>query len=154
MTGEGAVGVEFGGTAVTSYGYGKNISHGNTLAQQLLADNPELQFTEGYFRGYFELHVSREKVDARFYSVPTVVERIPYELSMANFTVLSGENRLQRPVAGGRVESGALRDGEVVGSNLTWDTRAGGWSVRGYETMYIVYPEDAERLAALPGGGG
>ena len=49
-TGEGAVGVEFGGTAVSSSGYGDNVTHGNAAAEGVVGDNPELQWAEGYFR--------------------------------------------------------------------------------------------------------
>jgi alkaline phosphatase D len=143
-TGSGAVGVEFGGTAVSSSGYGSNVTQGNDQALSLITDNPELQWTEGYFRGYFELHISGEAVDARFFGCPTVAERTGAELSMANFTVVAGENKLQRPVAGGRVESGSLRGGEVVGTNLTRDTETGVWEVREFESMFIEYPEDEE----------
>lgn len=59
---------------------------------------------------------------------------------MANFTVMAGENRLQRPVGGGKVESGALKGGEVVSTNLTMDTSGmePGWIERGYDNMFIV----------------
>jgi alkaline phosphatase D len=143
-TGAGAVGVEFGGTAVSSSGYGSNITQGSETAEQLLADNPELQYTEGYYRGYFELHISAAQVDAKYFGVPTVAERTPYELSMANFTVVNGQNRLQRPLSGGVAESGALRGGEIQSTNVTWDTEAGGWSVQAFEQMFIQYPEDDE----------
>ena len=142
VTGAGAVGVEFGGTAVSSSGYGDKITQGNSQAESLIADNPELQWTEGYFRGYFEMHVSAAKIDARFFGVPTVAERTSLELSMANFTVVSGENRLQRPLSGGRVESGYLRGGEVVETNLTKDTVTGEWAVKGFEQMFIEYPKE------------
>ena len=141
-TGSGAVGVEFGGTAVSSSGYGSNITQGNDQAESLINDNPELQWTEGYFRGYFEMHVTAEQVDARFFGCPTVAERVSYELSMANFTVLAGANALQRPVGGGKAESGFLRGGDIIGTNLTVDTETGEWSVQAYDSMFIEYPED------------
>lgn len=141
VTGAGAVGVEFGGTAVSSSGYGDNVTHGNSVSEALIADNPELQWTEGYFRGYFEMHVTAAQIDARFFGCPTVANRTSYELSMANFTVVSGENRLQRPL-NPRVEAGYLRGGEVVSTNLTKNTETGEWSVQAYEKMYIEYPED------------
>ena len=66
-TGSGAIGVEFGGTAVSSSGYGDNITQGNEQARTLVEDNSELQWTEGYYRGYFELYLTSEKVDAKFF---------------------------------------------------------------------------------------
>jgi alkaline phosphatase D len=132
-----------------------SLEQGNVLSAQLLEDNPDLMFSETYFRGYFELHITEEQVDARFFGVPTVAERTPYELSIANFTVVSGENCLSRPVGGGRVESGAIRGGEVKGENVTWDTSGEeGWGVRAYEMMYILNEGDEERLKELMGDGG
>jgi alkaline phosphatase D len=90
------------------------------------------------------MHVSASQIDARFFGCPTVAERNAYELSMANFTVVAGENRLQRPVGGGRVESGALRGGEVVAGNLSVDTESGEWGVREFEAMFIEYPDEEE----------
>ena len=90
------------------------------------------------------MHVTARDVQARFYGCPTVAERNAYELSMANFTVVAGENRLSRPLSGGKVESGFLRGGEVVSTNLTVDTASGEWSVREYERMFIEYPDDDE----------
>lgn len=69
-TGAGAVGVEFGGTAVSSSGYGDNITQGNEQAMTLVRDNSELQWTEGYFRGYFEMHLNAEMMEARYFGKP------------------------------------------------------------------------------------
>lgn len=68
-TGAGAIGVEFAGTAVSSSGYGagRSIANASTLAARLVSDNRELQWTEGYYRGYYELHVSPEELNARYY---------------------------------------------------------------------------------------
>jgi alkaline phosphatase D len=60
---------------------------------------------------------------------------------LANFTVVSGENHLQRPVAGGRAESGALRYGEVKHTNLTLDTQTGEWKEIGFDTMYVKHKD-------------
>lgn len=61
--------------------------------------------------------------------MPTIVTRNSMEISLANFTVKSGENRLQRPIAGGKVESGSLKGGVVMQTNATNDTSTGMWSV-------------------------
>jgi alkaline phosphatase D len=63
---------------------------------------------------------------------------------MANFTVVSGANCLSRPVANGRVESGYLQGGEVIGTNYTYNTEDGTWSYTNYPQMFIEYPEDEE----------
>jgi hypothetical protein len=49
--------------------------------------------------------------------MPTIITRNPNEISLANFTVLSGANRLERHGAsvamGGAVENGAVKFGKV-----------------------------------------
>lgn len=127
-TGAGSLGAEFAGSAVTSpCPYGQNISlaTANNYSQQLVAANPELQWQDLYYRGYYELHISQEEVIANYFGLPTVVNRNPNEISIANFTVKAGENRLQRPVAGGIAESGYLRGGQIKQTNLTNNTQTG-----------------------------
>jgi alkaline phosphatase D len=145
LTGTGAVGVEFAGTAVSSTGFGTNLARANNQSASLVRDNSELQWNEGYFRGYFELYVSKEKIDAMYFGCASVASRNSLEISLANFTVVSGENRLSRPVGGGSVESGVLRGGSVMGRNLTRDTSTGVWEEGGdLGGMFIVYPDDEE----------
>lgn len=68
---------------------------------------------------------------------PSVATRNPWDLPLANFTVLHNENHLQRPIAGGKAESGALRGGEIKHTNLTLNTDTGKWDVIGFEKMYL-----------------
>ncbi|KKY20427.1 putative alkaline phosphatase [Diplodia seriata] len=76
-----------------------------------------------------------EAVRAKFYGIPTLVQRTPLEVSLANFTVLRDANAVQRPVAGGVVESGAVKFGEVLQTNLTYDTATGEYSVHNLSTF-------------------
>lgn len=131
-TGAGAVGVEFGGTAVTSpspFGQNISIASANNISSLLIRDNRELQWSEAYYRGYYELHVTKEKLDAKFFGLPALRDRNPNEISMANFTVLAGGNRLERfdgsAAVGGVVENGALKGGRVLQTNITYSTDTG-----------------------------
>ncbi|KAF2148570.1 phosphodiesterase/alkaline phosphatase D precursor [Myriangium duriaei CBS 260.36] len=130
-TGVGAIGAEFAGSAVSSpppVNLGLNAS--NVFSQKLVDnDNPALQWQDLYYRGYFELHISPEKVDAEYFGMPTIVTRNSGEISLANFTVKAGDNRLQRPISNGRAESGGIKGGQVVQTNVTLDTGNGTWSV-------------------------
>ncbi len=63
--------------------------------------------------------------------------RNAFDLPLANFTVVAGDNRLSRPVAGGSVESGFLRGGEVQHTNLTLNTETGLWNYTSFNTMYL-----------------
>lgn len=133
-TGKGSIGVEFAGTAVSSpspRGQNITIAKANNESTYLLRDNRELQWSELYYRGYFELHISQEKVVANFFGLPSLRSRNPEEISLANFTVLNGANALQRnPVTGGGVvENGALKGGRVVQTNLTKNTDTGLYSI-------------------------
>ncbi|KAK3209421.1 hypothetical protein GRF29_69g1719734 [Pseudopithomyces chartarum] len=131
-SGEGAIGVEFAGTAVTSpcpYGANISLATANNYSSIIQNANDELQWQDLYYRGYYELHISGEEVVANFFGLPTVVQRNGWEIPIANFTVKAGANRLQRPVAGGVVESGSLKGGKTVQTNATIDTNNGTWFV-------------------------
>lgn len=68
---------------------------------------------------------------------PSVATRNAWDLSLANFTVIAGDNRLSRPVAGGSAESGSLRGEEVEHSNLTLNTESGLWQYVSFDQMFI-----------------
>ncbi|KIW84985.1 hypothetical protein Z517_00373 [Fonsecaea pedrosoi CBS 271.37] len=130
-TGAGAIGVEFGGTAVTSPSpYGANISlaRSNQASEWLVGANRELQWQEIYYRGYYELHITQEQVNAYYFGMPTVVSRNPNEISLANFTVVSGENKLHRfngTVVPSPVENGFVKFGHTKQTNITNATDTG-----------------------------
>ena len=71
--------------------------------------------------------------------MPTIVNRNPDEISLANFTVLAGANALQRdPVPGGGVvENGALKGGKTVQTNQTNSTDTG---------LYFISMDNEEDL--------
>lgn len=70
---------------------------------------------------------------ASYFGLPNVRTRNGYEISLANFTVQDGANALQRPIAGGRVENGALKNGTVSHDNVTLDTNSGEWFVSEFD---------------------
>lgn len=148
--GSGAVGVEFAGTAVSAQSIvcssfsdtgpaSLSIPECNEVGQSLIADNEVLQWTEGYYRGYYELHISASSLQARYFGTPTVAANNGFEVSLANFTVESGANRISRPI--GSVENGAVRGGgDVRVSNITIDTQnpERGYFVHDERQMYLV----------------
>ena len=143
-TGRGSIGVEFAGTAVSSpspAGQNISIAAANNASSALIRDNRELQWNELYYRGYFELHISHDSVNASYFGMPTVINRNPNEISLANFTVLSGANALDRGSVGvpggGIVGNGALKGGRVVQTNSTNNTATG---------MYFISREDVEDI--------
>ena len=71
--------------------------------------------------------------------MPTIINRNSDEISLANFTVLSGANALQRnpTVGGGLVENGALKGGKTVQTNVTNSTDTG---------LYFISHENVEDI--------
>ncbi|EEP82401.1 conserved hypothetical protein [Uncinocarpus reesii 1704] len=135
-TGSGAIGVEFGGSAVTSpspAGHKITIKDSVNASKALVTSNPQLQWSELYYRGYFELHITPKEVQSRFFGIPKLRTRDFGEISLANFTIKSGANHLDRGrqgvPAGGVVENGWLKGGKVVQTNATRDTETGKWYV-------------------------
>ncbi|KAL2176245.1 alkaline phosphatase-like protein [Thermothelomyces heterothallicus CBS 202.75] len=137
QTGEGAVGVEFAGTAVSSSGQSGPILAAREKARQQVEANELMQWQEGYYRGYFILKIREEAVTAQYFGSPSVATPNAWDLPLANFTIASGKNHLTRPVAGGNVEAGFVRGGTTTGTNLTLNTETGKWDVVGFEKMYI-----------------
>lgn len=136
-TGAGSIGVELAGTAVSSSGRAGPITAANGAARNRIRDNEVLQWQEGYYRGYFLLSLQKDKATSQFFGSPTVATRNSWDLPLANFTVLSGENKLARPVGGGKVEAGSVRGGTTTGTNVTLNTQTGKWQVIGFENMFI-----------------
>jgi len=111
-TGEGAIGVEFAGTGVTSApGFFSQTNFGQTVnvSSIFVRDNIDLQWSEGFFRGFFTLSLTPKSLNATYYSMRNVTFRNPDGFAIASFLVNAGGNRLARPVAGGHVLSGALK---------------------------------------------
>ena len=140
-TGAGAIGVEFAVTGTTSDGLEGGIADTQAISEAFVRDNAELQWQEGYYRGYTELHISLEKIEAMYWGCPTVATRNAFEISLGNFSVTVGGNRVDRPVGGGVVEAGALKmgQGEVMGSNVTRDLGTGEWFLHAFDTMFLEW---------------
>jgi alkaline phosphatase D len=76
-TGAGAIGVEFAGTAVSSSGFGGTISSAEANAATY-AGNEDLQWNEGYYRGYFELRLRQDEVEAKYFGRSSAPVHGPY----------------------------------------------------------------------------
>ncbi|OJD15955.1 hypothetical protein AJ78_03824 [Emergomyces pasteurianus Ep9510] len=129
-SGSGAIGVEFGGAAVTSPGpLGENVTQlvAELQAGYLVEASPALQWQESFYRGYFEVTINYERVTASFFGIPDVRTKNGKEMKLASFEVLDGANKLtrnakQEPVVGEAV-AGALKHGEVhYGDGKVYDT--------------------------------
>lgn len=68
---------------------------------------------------------------------PSIATHNAWEIPLANFTVLVGDNHIHRPKDGVQAESGALKTGEIKHTNLTFNTETGVWKVKGFDKMYL-----------------
>ncbi|KAJ7046708.1 PhoD-like phosphatase-domain-containing protein [Mycena alexandri] len=112
ITGEGAIGVEFAGTAVTSpsaFGAGISPAAADPVSGVFVAENPDLQWSEGSFRGFFTLSINAEMVNCTYYAMRDIDSANLDAFASAQFIVKAGENKLSRPVAGGTVAAGVLK---------------------------------------------
>ncbi|KAL4265206.1 PhoD-like phosphatase metallophosphatase domain-containing protein [Pleurotus pulmonarius] len=111
ISGDGAIGVEFAGTAVTSTSsFRANIAPAaaDVISRQLVDINPDLQWSEGSFRGFFTLTIDPQWLNATYYAMRNITSPNTDGFASAEFSA-KGENKLHRPVAGGKVNAGALK---------------------------------------------
>jgi len=112
ISGNGAIGVEFAGTAVTSsssFGTGILPAAADVKSQVYVTFNDDLQWSEGSYRGFFTLTVNPEEVNATYYAMTNISSPNLNSFVSAVFNVKSNANKLTRPVAGGRVMAGVLK---------------------------------------------
>ncbi|XP_006457006.1 hypothetical protein AGABI2DRAFT_154430 [Agaricus bisporus var. bisporus H97] len=108
------VGVEFAGTGVTSTSGSfvpGTVQSAANVSAGFVGENIDLQWSEGFFRGFFSLDVTPEHLSATYYSMRNVTFRNSDGFVSAKFSVKAGDNHLTRPVADGKVLSGALKNG-------------------------------------------
>ncbi|KAF9567511.1 hypothetical protein CPC08DRAFT_626796 [Agrocybe pediades] len=111
-TGEGAIGVEFAGTAVTSgsaFGSGISPANADVISRTLVDVNADLQWSEGSYRGFFTLSIDSKHLNATYYAMRNVSFANLDGFASAHFVVNAGKNKLSRPVAGGTVNAGVLK---------------------------------------------
>lgn len=112
VTGKGGLGVEFAGTAVTSgsaFGVGIGPAAANAISRVLVANNTDLQWSEGSFRGFFLLTVNPSTLTATYFAMNNISNPNLDGFASAQFVVEKGANKLSRPVAGGSVKAGVLK---------------------------------------------
>ena len=93
-TGKGSLGVELAGTSVSSP---SNLGAGPDGEQQLAATRaarPHLHYVDGRYRGYFVLDLTRERLQADFYAVATILDRTTDERFAKGLVTASGANHL------------------------------------------------------------
>ncbi|KAK4655794.1 hypothetical protein QC762_305530 [Podospora pseudocomata] len=117
-TGAGAVGVELAGSAVSSSSPLTGIVPRlitDPISKLLIKNNPTLQWQDLYYRGYFEMDIGYDAIEAQFFGIPNLKKRSTEEIKIAKFLIRDGENKLARnpTVGGGVAYAGALKNGKV-----------------------------------------
>jgi alkaline phosphatase D len=93
-TGKGSLGVEFAGTSVSSP---SSMGTGPDGEQQLAATRaarPHLHYVDGRYRGYFIVDLTRERLQADYYGVATILDRTTEERFAKGFVTENGRNHL------------------------------------------------------------
>ncbi|KAK3990676.1 alkaline phosphatase D [Cladorrhinum sp. PSN332] len=117
-TGAGSFGVELAGSAVSSSspltGFVPRFIS-DPISKLLLKANPELHWQDLYYRGYFELDIGYEAINAQFFGIPNLKKRSGEEILLSKFLIRNGENKLARnpSVGGGVAYAGALKKGKI-----------------------------------------
>jgi alkaline phosphatase D len=85
VSGRGSVGVELAGTAVTSGGPFNpsriTVQEANNVSAAWARQNQDLQWSEGFYRGFFTIEVSPEILNATYYSMRNVSECSQFSIS-------------------------------------------------------------------------
>jgi alkaline phosphatase D len=93
-TGAGTAAVEIVVPAVTSAtGFG-DAGQAARRIERLKAERPHLKWVEGLHRGYVVLDVTRERVQADWFGVPTVTERTDEETRLKSLLSAAGDPHL------------------------------------------------------------
>ncbi|KAI9446383.1 PhoD-like phosphatase-domain-containing protein [Lactarius indigo] len=96
VTGKGGLGVEFAGTAVTStspFGAGIAPAAADAISRVLVANNTDLQWSEGSYRGFFLITVSPSTLAATYYAMNNISNPNLDGFASAHFVVEKAQER-------------------------------------------------------------
>jgi alkaline phosphatase D len=79
----------------------------------------DCRWSEGHYRGYYELHITYDEAKAYYFGYPQIKAPNDTEYLSAEFTVQIGANHIQRPIAGGQVGFGSLKGGTSNNKTLS-----------------------------------
>lgn len=92
---DGAVGVEFAGQSVSSFGLERRFNgDASRIAADFVAANPDLKWMEPSQRGYFTIDITRDRIEADYVFVPAVGARSPAATGHRALAVEHGARRL------------------------------------------------------------
>jgi len=92
---KGAVGVEFAGQSVSSYGFERRFNgDAAKLAADFIAANNNLKWMDTSQRGYFTLDITRDRIEAEYLFVPAAAGRSTTVTGRKTITVEHGARTL------------------------------------------------------------
>lgn len=91
----GAIGVEFAGQSVSSYGFERRFNgDAARIASDFMAANPNLKWMDASQRGYFTLDIRKDRIEAEYVFVPAMGGRSPLATGTRSMTVEHGARQL------------------------------------------------------------
>jgi alkaline phosphatase D len=93
-TGRGSIAVELAGTSVTSVSTLGTGPDGERQLAAVMAARPHLQYVDGRYRGYYLVDLTRERLQADFYAMKTILDRTPEERFVKGFAAAAGQMHL------------------------------------------------------------
>jgi alkaline phosphatase D len=93
-TGRGSLGVELACTSVTSSSTLGAGPDGEKQLATIRAARPHLHYVDGRYRGYYLLDLTRERLQADFYAMRTVLDRTPDERFVKGLAAPAGRMHL------------------------------------------------------------
>ena len=93
-TGRGSLGLEFAGTSVTSVSNLGAGPDGEKQLTQIRAARPHLHYVDGRYRGYYVVDLTRERLQADFYAMRTILDRTAEERFVKGFAAPAGQMHL------------------------------------------------------------
>lgn len=93
-TGRGSMGVELVGTSVTSPSTLGAGPDGEKQLAGLVASRPHLHYVDGRYRGYYVLDLTRERLQADYFTMTTIQDRTSDERFVKGFAAPAGQMHL------------------------------------------------------------
>ena len=93
-TGRGSVAVEFAGTSVTSHSALGTGPDGEQQLRGIMKARPHLRYVDGRYRGYVVVDLTRERLQADYFAMKTVLDRTPEERFAKGLAAPAGQMHL------------------------------------------------------------
>jgi alkaline phosphatase D len=93
-TGRGSLAIEFAGTSVTSHSTLGTGPDGEQQLRGIMKSRPHLHYVDGRYRGYFIVDLTRERLQADYFAMKTVLDRTLEERFAKGLAAPAGQMHL------------------------------------------------------------